>query len=52
MDGKKMERKQRLRKKTLMKRRICKERSNGKGSSQTLAGSGEGFGRHDMRRVR
>ena len=35
-----------------MKRNICKESSIGKGSSQTLAESGEGFGRHDMRRER
>ena len=35
-----------------MKRNICKEKSLSKGSSQTLAESGEAFGRHDMRRER
>ena len=36
-----------------MKRNMCKERSNGKGSSrQILAESREVFGRHDMRRER
>ena len=35
-----------------MKHNICKERSIGKGSSQTLAESREGFGRHGMRRER
>ena len=35
-----------------MKRNVCKESSIGKGSSQTLAESGEGFGQYDMRRER
>ena len=54
IDGKGMERKPRLKKisKPWMKRDISKERSKGKGISQTLAKSGEGFGRHDMRRER
>ena len=51
IDGKKMERKKRLGKQmTRMKRTICKETSIGKGISQALAGSGEGFRRQDMRR--
>ena len=52
IDVKKMERKPRLKykNKPWMKRNICKERSIGKGSSQILAESGAGFGRHDMRR--
>ena len=35
-----------------MKRNTCKESAIGKSSSQTLAESGEGFGRHGMRRER
>ena len=54
IDGKKMERKLRLKKKnkSWTKRNKCKERSIRKGSSQTVAESGEGFGRHGMRRER
>ena len=54
IDGKKMERKLRWKKrsKPWMKCTICKESSISKGSSQTLAESREGFGRHDMRRQR
>ena len=53
IDGKKMERKPRL-KKTWMKRNIYKESLIGKDSSQTVQvdDPGEGFGRHDMRRKR
>ena len=52
--GKKVKRKPMLKNqnKPWIKRNICKERSTGKGSGQTLAKSGEGFGRHDMRRER
>ena len=35
-----------------MKRSACKEWSIENGNSKTLAESGEGFGRHDMRRER
>ena len=50
IDGKKMETKPRLKiiNKPWMKRKMFKERSIGKGRCQTLAESGEGFGRHDM----
>ena len=54
IDGKEMERKPWLKttKKTWMKRNICKESSIGKYSSQTLAESGEGFGRYGTRSER
>ena len=54
IDGKKMERKPRLKIINIswLKRNTCKERSIGKVSSQTFAESGEGFGRHEMRRER
>ena len=52
IDEKNMETKPRSKKKkTGIKRNTCKESSIRKGS-QTLAESGEGFGRHDMLRER